>query len=82
MSSGLPVIAPALPRIAALVAHEREGILYPPSAADGIADALIRLRDPELRARLGAAARERAERDYSWDAHCQALETALLGGRR
>ena len=30
---------PALPRIAGLVAHEREGILYPPSGADGLADA-------------------------------------------
>jgi len=82
MASGLPVIAPALPRIAGLVAHEREGILYPPSGADGLADALIRLRDPELRARLGAAARERAERDYSWDAHCRALEAALIGAGR
>jgi len=82
MSSGLPVIAPALPRIAALVAGEREGILYPPSRADGIVDALVRLRDPQLRARLGAAARERAQRDYSWDAHCRALDAGLLGAAR
>ena len=33
-----------------------------------------------LRARLGAAARERAVRDYSWAAHCRALETAIQQG--
>jgi glycosyltransferase involved in cell wall biosynthesis len=33
--------------------------------------------DPVLRERLGRAARERAEREYSWDAHCEALERAL-----
>jgi hypothetical protein len=26
---------------------------------------------------MGAAARERAVRDYSWDAHCRALAAAL-----
>jgi len=82
MSSGLPVVAPALPRIAALVADAREGILYPPEGTGGLAGALLRLRDPQLRARLGAAARERAVRDYSWDAHCGALEAALRGAAR
>jgi glycosyltransferase involved in cell wall biosynthesis len=82
MSSGLPVVAPALPRIAALAAHDREAMLYDPSDPDGLARALIALRDSSLRTRLGAAARERALRDYSWDAHCQALEAALIGGAR
>ena len=81
MSSGLPVVAPALPRIAALVTHDREALLYPPRP-DGLADALLALRDPQLRARLGAAARERAIRDYSWDAHCGALEAALRADPR
>ncbi|MEO7275773.1 MAG: glycosyltransferase family 4 protein [Vicinamibacterales bacterium] len=79
LSSGLPVVAPALTRIAALAAHGREAMLYEPSDPSGLADALVALRDPHLRARLGAAARERALRDYSWDAHCEALEAALIG---
>jgi len=79
MASGLPVVAPALPRIAALAAHGREAMLYERSDPNGLADAVIALRDPQLRARLGAAARERALRDYSWDAHCEALEAALIG---
>jgi glycosyltransferase involved in cell wall biosynthesis len=78
MASGLPVAAPAIPRIAALVQHEREGLLYDPADSGGLAAALARLMDPELRRRLGDAARERAQREYSWDAHCEALERALV----
>jgi glycosyltransferase involved in cell wall biosynthesis len=78
MASGLPVAAPAIPRIAALVEHEREGLLYDRADTDGLAAALVRLLDPVLRRRLGDAARRRAEREYSWDAHCEALERALV----
>ena len=78
MSVGLPVIAPALDRIGALVQHEREGVLYNPGQPDGLANAIVTLKDPSLRARLGAAARERALREYSWKAHCRALEAAIL----
>lgn len=81
MSSGLPVVAPAADRIPSLVADRREGLLYDASKPDGLADALLALQDPALRSRLGAAARERAERDYSWRAHCEALERAILNAR-
>ena len=88
MASGLPVVAPAADRIPALVADGREGILYdlPPEGgherhANALADALVTLSDPTLRARLGAAARERAVREYSWAAHCRALEKAIQGAR-
>jgi glycosyltransferase involved in cell wall biosynthesis len=74
MAAGLPVVAPAVARIPSLVAHEREGILYDPSRPDALAEALVRLADdPALRARLGAAARARAETQYSWSAHCRKL---------
>jgi glycosyltransferase involved in cell wall biosynthesis len=77
MASGLPVVAPAVDRIPDLVAHEREGILYDPASAGGLAAALERLSDHALRQRLSAAARERAVRDYSWAAHCRALDEAI-----
>jgi glycosyltransferase involved in cell wall biosynthesis len=41
----------------------------------------MKLSDPVVRAPLGAAARERAVRDYSWAAHCRALEAALNEAR-
>ena len=77
MAAGLPVVAPAAARIPSLIRHEREGILYDPASVTGLADALSRLSDEHLRARLGAAARERAVSEYSWSAHCAALDEAF-----
>jgi glycosyltransferase involved in cell wall biosynthesis len=77
LAAGLPVVAPAVDRIPSLVGHEREGMLYDPAQPGALAAALERLSDPALRQRLGAAARERAVRDYSWQAHCKALVAAI-----
>ena len=93
MATGLPVVAPAVDRIPSLVEDGREGVLYvPPEGgsyregdgghAAALADALVTLADPQRRATVGAAARDRAVRDYSWMAHCRALETAIAGARR
>jgi glycosyltransferase involved in cell wall biosynthesis len=81
MASGLPVVAPAVDRIPSLVEDGREGLLYRPGADHGeaLAGALATLTDVTLRARLGAAARARAIRDYSWAAHCAALAVAIRG---
>ena len=77
MAAGLPVVAPAVDRIPSLVSHEREGLLYDPARPDALASVLERLADPALRRTLGAAARARAVREYSWKAHCEALVRAI-----
>ncbi len=77
MAVGLPVVAPALGRLARLVEHEREGLLYDPEDPRALDRALVRLADPDLRKRMGAAARERVVRDFSWAAHCRALDARL-----
>jgi len=77
MATGLPVVAPAIPRIAALVEDGREGLLYDPSRPEGLPDALERLVDVNVRRQLGDAARRRALREFSWKAHCEALDQAL-----
>jgi glycosyltransferase involved in cell wall biosynthesis len=77
MAAGLPVVAPAVDRIPSLVEDGREGLLYDARATGALAAALERLTDPGLRRSLGAAARERAVRDYSWKAHCSALVAAV-----
>ena len=82
MAAGLPVVAPAADRIPTLVGHEREGLLYEPAEAGALAAALERLTDAPLRARLGTAARDRAVRDYSWAAHCRALDAAFRRARQ
>jgi glycosyltransferase involved in cell wall biosynthesis len=81
MATGLPVVAPAVDRIPALVENGREGALYDPRVKDALADTLLKLSNPVLRKTLGAAARARALRDYSWSAHCKALEEAIVGAR-
>jgi glycosyltransferase involved in cell wall biosynthesis len=82
MAAGLPVVAPAVDRIPSLVADGREGLLYDPhGGAPALADTLVALADPARRQPLGAAARERAVRDYSWQAHCRALESAIVEAR-
>jgi alpha-maltose-1-phosphate synthase len=82
MAAALPVVAPDADRISTLVGHEREGLLYRPGDHGSLASALERLTDAPLRARLGAAARERAVREYSWAAHCRALEAAFEQARQ
>ncbi len=77
MSSGLPVVAPRLPRIAQLVGDEEQGVLYDQADPRTLDAALVRLTDAALRARLGAAARQRAVAQYSWRAHCEQIDARL-----
>jgi glycosyltransferase involved in cell wall biosynthesis len=77
MAVGLPVVAPAVDRIPSIVADGREGLLYDPANPGALAKALETLSDPTLRRPLGRAARERAVREYSWKAHCVALDNAI-----
>ena len=82
MAAGLPVVAPSVARIPSLVEHGREGLLYDPAVPGALADALAALTDERLRDTLGAAARARAVREYSWAAHCRALDEAIRRTRR
>ncbi len=77
MAAGLPVVAPRIARLPDLVEHAREGWLYDPDAPGALADALERLSVPAARQEGGAAARDRAVREYSWKAHCAKLEAAI-----
>ena len=82
MAAGLPVVAPATGRIPAIVAHDRDGLLYDPAFPRSLAAALDALTDRRLRMRLGHAGRARAVREYSWSAHCAALDAAMRVARR
>jgi glycosyltransferase involved in cell wall biosynthesis len=89
MSSGLPVVAPDIPRLRRILTHEHEGLLYDAADSQALGRALLRLAGakdgkdsaPEqgapLRTRLGTAARIRARREFGWDVHCRALDRAL-----
>jgi glycosyltransferase involved in cell wall biosynthesis len=77
MASGLPVVAPALPRRRAILADGGAGVLYDGGVPGALAAALDSLADAERRRHLGAAARGRAEQHFSWAAHCRALDAAM-----
>jgi glycosyltransferase involved in cell wall biosynthesis len=77
MAVGLPVVAPALPRLKKLVQHGTEGVLYDPKDPRALDRALQTLADRRVRDRMGAAARARVARDFSWDAHCRLLDKRL-----
>lgn len=62
MAAGLPVVAPAAGGPAEVIGHGVDGLLYPPGDLSALAGALRTLAsDPELRARMGEAARTRAK---------------------
>ena len=77
MAAGLPVVAPALPRLGRLVESGREGLLYDPSDPRGLDRAIAALGDADLRTRMGQAARARVVSDFSWRAHAAALDARL-----
>jgi glycosyltransferase involved in cell wall biosynthesis len=67
-ASARPILTTDVPGCREVVADGREGCLVPPRAPERAAEALERLADPALRARMGAAARARFERDMTADA--------------
>jgi glycosyltransferase involved in cell wall biosynthesis len=83
MAHGKPVVASAAGGPEEIVEPGVTGRLVPPNDADALAQALITLmRDDSLRAEMGRAARERAERCFSVGAMMRRIETLygeLLG---
>ena len=66
MATGLPVVSSRLSGIPELVEDDVSGLLTAPGDAAALARALARLHDDaDLRARVGAAARRRVERDFN-----------------
>jgi glycosyltransferase involved in cell wall biosynthesis len=79
MLTGLPVVAADVRGPAEQVVPEVTGLLVPPGDASALAVALQRLvADPALRARMGAAGRERAVERYD-EAKVLARTLDLLG---
>jgi len=77
MAYGRPVVASAVGGLLDAVEDGVTGILVPPRDPAALRTALERiLADADLRRRLGAAARERAQERFSWDAATQATIAA------
>ena len=67
MASGLPVVVSAVNALAEIVQDRETGMLAPPLDPGGLADCLQQLlASPDLRAKLGASARDWVARDRTW----------------
>lgn len=79
MAAGLPVVASGVGGVLELVDNGRTGLLTPPDDRFALADRLSRLMaDPDLGARLGAAARAEVEARYSFERMVAAFEILYL----
>lgn len=85
MSLAKPAVVTAVVGIPEMVEDGVTGLVVPPEDADALADGIVRLlRDRELAARLGAAARERYEERYRPEVMTRSLEelfARIIGGR-
>jgi phosphatidyl-myo-inositol alpha-mannosyltransferase len=67
MAAGAPIVCSDIHGYKGVVQRGRQAILVPPGDAKSLAAGLLQLiEDPALRARMGAAGRERAEQ-FSWE---------------
>jgi len=79
MAHAKPVVAFDVGGVGEWLDHERTGFLLARGDVPAMSEAIDALcRDAELAARLGAAGRERALRDFAEDAHVARLEEELL----
>jgi glycosyltransferase involved in cell wall biosynthesis len=77
MAAGLPIVAGRVGQAAEYIEDRRSGVLVPPGEPAALArEVMVLLGDRSLRARLGRAARERAERVFNWDTLADAAERA------
>ncbi|HEX2543902.1 MAG TPA: glycosyltransferase family 4 protein [Ramlibacter sp.] len=67
MACGIPVVSTDIDQVDELVIGGENGFLVPPGNAPLFADAVERLLDPELRARMGRAARHTIETTFSFE---------------
>lgn len=83
MATGLPVVATTVGAMAEAVRHEHTGVLVPPRDTGSLRAALDRLmRDPALRAQLGAAGLEYARAHFGLDRMLDAMEAVFRHVRK
>lgn len=69
MAAGLAIVSSRIGQLVDLIEDGVTGLLCPPGDATALAAALNRVRvEPDLRKRLGQAARAAVLRDHTWDA--------------
>lgn len=81
-AAGLPAVVSDIGGNVAVVADGENGLVVPTGDAAALAQAILRLgRSPELRARMGQAARKRMREDFSLEAVAARLEAVYRAER-
>jgi sugar transferase (PEP-CTERM/EpsH1 system associated) len=79
MAAGLPVVATEVGGADELVERDVTGVLVPARSPSALASSLaLLLRDPAMRAAMGAAGRQRAEREFSLGGMVRQYENLYL----
>jgi glycosyltransferase involved in cell wall biosynthesis len=74
MAMGKGIVASNLEQIGEVLAHDRTAWLVRPGDVEDLVAGIVALgSDPEMRTRLGAAARAEAVARYTWDAHVRRM---------
>ncbi|MEW5871401.1 MAG: glycosyltransferase [Chloroflexota bacterium] len=79
MAAGLPVVATQVGGTPEAVRHNETGLLVPPNDRAALAQAILQMHgQPDLRRRLGQAARQRAQEVFSIEQTVKKLEALYL----
>lgn len=79
MAAAVPIVATDNNGYRSVMDHGRQGLLVPETTPEAFAAALLKLlRDPELRARMGAEGRAVARNRYSWKLVADEVERYYL----
>jgi glycosyltransferase involved in cell wall biosynthesis len=82
MGYGLPVIATPVQGVDEMIRDGENGLIIALDDLQTISDVIVRLLDdPGERKRLGRAARETIEKEYTLDKMCTRYESLLTEGR-
>jgi glycosyltransferase involved in cell wall biosynthesis len=80
LAAGVPVVADRVGQNAEYIEHLVSGLLVPPGDSAAFASAVVSLlRDAALRQRLGEAARQRMQEQFTWDRLAEVAEQAYGG---
>jgi glycosyltransferase involved in cell wall biosynthesis len=79
LACGLPIVSTRWRGIPSIVDDDECGFLVEPCDEQAVADALARLaHDPRLRTRMGAASRERFEKEFTVSTHLLRMREVFL----
>ncbi|MCA9197632.1 MAG: glycosyltransferase family 4 protein [Planctomycetales bacterium] len=83
MACGVPVVAPSLGQIEAVVRHEENGLLYPAEDHQQLSAACRRLlARPDLRQKLGSQAAAEVRNEYTWKRNAERVVQLVRGVAR